>query len=95
MRIRMPQAWLKTRCYDSLEELDFRGLVVPVENFRGPARVRVPLDDDRQEGSEHDHGLEGVGPHHSLDPTDGRVKDADDEDDQAGSVQVESSDWKE
>ena len=51
----------------SLEKLDPSRLVVEVENLVRSASVRVALDDDGEEGAEHDGRLEGVGPHDGLD----------------------------
>ena len=50
-----------------LKKLDPVFLVGRVPDDVGAADVAVALDDDGQEGAEHDDGLEGVCPHDSLD----------------------------
>ena len=50
-----------------LKKLDPVLLVGRVPDDVGAADVAVALDDDGQEGAEHDDRLEGVGPHDGLD----------------------------
>ena len=54
--------------WDSLKEFNSATLIVCVPNSSCSADVGVTLDDDGQEGAEHDHRLERVGPHDGLDP---------------------------
>ena len=82
----MPRIWVK------VEQFYSAGLVVDVEDSRGPASIKVALDDDGEEGTKHADGLEGVSPHDCLDPPNGGVEDADDEDDNDGDVEGEAGD---
>ncbi len=52
---------------DSLEEFYSTALIVCIPHSSCSADVGVALDDDGQEGAEHDHRLERVGPHDGLD----------------------------
>ncbi len=53
--------------YVLLEQLNPVCPVVYVDDLRPSPRVEVANDDDGEEGAEHDHRLEDVGPHHGLD----------------------------
>lgn len=57
------------RLLDSLEEFYSAALIIGVPDFSCSADVGVALDDDGQEGAEHDNRLERVGPHDGLDPS--------------------------
>ena len=67
-------------------------MIVDVEDSRSAPSIEVALDDDREERAKHADGLERVRPHDCLDPSDGRVEDADDEDDDDGNVEGEAGD---
>ena len=75
-----------------VEEFNSSGLIVDVEDSRRATSIEVALDDDREEGAEHADGLERVRPHDCLDPADGRVEDADDEDDDDSNVERKPGD---
>ena len=100
MFISNSNAWLKTpntflplpRIRIKVEEFNSSGLIVDVEDSRSAPSIEVALDDDREERAKHADGLERVRPHDCLDPSDGRVEDADDEDDDDGDVEREAGD---
>jgi len=54
------------RLAELLKKLYSSSLIVCVKDFGGSSGVVVALDDDGDEGAEHDGGLEGVRPHHGL-----------------------------
>ena len=77
-----------------VEKLHSAALVVSAPDLISSARVKVSLDDDREEACEHAGGLEHVCPHDGLNAPDGCVETADSENEEAGDVKVKTSNLK-
>ena len=77
-----------------VEKLHSAALVVSVPDLISSSRVKVSLNDDREEACEHAGGLEHVRPHDCLDAPDGCVETADSENEEAGNVKVKTSNLK-